>query len=197
MKIISIINKYIDKYNECKKNYEYVNYLSNKDAEKLKRRQSSIFAMIKLWYYKNIKPFFKWLISDSSVIISPFNSSDNDEEIVNDGLLYKDIVDCANYALDKLNDKPIVDIMFKYKYMPFEERFSTEMQNVFKKPLNEITSENTKQYISELETIGKSVETDYDHIKTKMHNSILDVLHYVSDYSSYLMLNNVFIKYCK
>ena len=75
MKIISIINKYIDKYNECKKNYEYVNYLLNKDAEKLKRRQSSIFATIKLWYYKNIEPFFKWLISGSSVIISPFNSS--------------------------------------------------------------------------------------------------------------------------
>lgn len=196
-KIISIVNKYIDEHDECKKNYENVNYLLNKDAEKLKRQQSSFFATIKLWYYKNIEPFFKWLISDSSIIISPFDTSDNDEEIVNDGLMYKDIVDCTNYALDKLNDKSIIDIMFKYKYIPFEERFSTEMQNTFKKPLNEITSEHTKQYISELETIGKSVEADYDNIKTKMHNSILDVLHYVSDYSSYLMLNSVYIKYCK
>ena len=71
------------------------------------------------------------------------------------------------------------------------------MQNIFKKPLNEITSENDKQYIKELETIGKTIVIDYDHIKTKMHNSILNFNHYVSDYSSYLMLNNVYIKYCK
>ena len=141
--------------------------------------------MIKIWYYKNIKPFFKWLISDSSIVITPFDSSiDNDEEIINDGMIYKTNVECINYALDKLNDKTIVDIMFKYKYIPFGERFSNEMQNIFKKPLNEITSENTKQYISELETIGKSVKNDFDNIKTKMHNSVLDLLHYVSDHSS-------------
>ena len=72
-----------------------------------------------------------------------------------------------------------------------------KMQNIFKKPLNEITSENTKQYISELETIGKSVKNDFDNIKTKMHNSVLDLTHYVSDHSSYLLLNSFYIKYCK
>ena len=117
--------------------------------------------------------------------------------MINDGMMYKSIVECVNYALDKLNDKTIVDIMFKYKYVPFEERFSDEMQNIFKKPLNEITSENNKQYISELETIGKMTESDYDHIKKKMHNSILDFEHYVSDHSSYLLLNSFYIKHCK
>lgn len=198
MKIISIINKYIDEHDECKKNYEYVDYLSNKKVKKFNKQQTSIFAMIKIWYYKNINPFFKWLISDSSIVITPFNSSiDNDEEIINDGMIYKSIVECINYALDKLNDKTIVDIMFKYKYIPFEERFSDKMQNIFKKPLNEITSENNKQYISELKTIGKMVESDYDNIKNKMHNSILDFEHYVSDHSSYLLLNNFYVKYCK
>jgi hypothetical protein len=198
IKIISVINKYIDEHDECKKNYEYVDYLSNKIVKKLNRRQSSIFAMITVWYYKNIKPFFKWLISDSLFVTTQFDSSIIiDEEIINDGLIYKDIVECTNYALDKLNDKSIIDIMFKYKHIPFEERFSTEMQNVFKKPLNEITSENDKQYISELETIGKSVKNDYDNIKIKMRNSILNFIHYVSDYSSYLILNSVYIKYCK
>ena len=197
-KIISIINKYIDEHDECKKNYEYVDYLSKKDVEKLNKQQSSIFAMIKIWYYKNIKPFFKWLISDDSIIIEPFNSTiNNDEEIINDGMIYKTNVECINYALDKLNDKTIVNIMFKYKYIPFGERFSNEMQNIFKKPLNEITSENTKQYISELETIGKSVKNDFDNIKTKMHNSVLDLIHYVSNHSSYLLLNSFYIKYCK
>ena len=99
--------------------------------------------------------------------------------------------------MDKLNDKTIIDIMFKYKNIPFEERFSNEMQNIFKKPLNEITPENDKQYISELETIGESVATDYDHIKTKMYNSILDLMKYVLDHSSYLLLNSFYIEYCK
>ena len=112
-------------------------------------------------------------------------------------MIYKTNVECINYALDKLNDKTIVDIMFKYKCIPFEERFSNEMQNIFKKPLNEITSENTKQYISELETIGKSVKNDFDNIKTKMHNSVLDFIHYVSDHGSYLLLNSFYVKYCK
>lgn len=198
MKIISIINKYIDTYDECKKNYEYVDYLSNKNVEKLNKQQTSIFATINVWYYKYIKPFFKWLISDSSITIEPFNSSiDNNEEIINAGKMYKTIVECTNYALDKLNNKTIIDIMFKYKYKPFKERFSDELQNVFNKPLNEITSENNKQYISELEIIGKMVESDYDNIKSKMHNSILDFEHYVSDYCSYLLLNSFYIKYCK
>lgn len=198
MKIISIINKYIDTYDECKKNYEYVDYLSNKNVEKLNKQQTSIFATINVWYYKYIKPFFKWLISDSSITIVPFNSSiDNNEEIINDGKMYKTIVECTNYALDKLNNKTIIDIMFRYKYKPFKERFSDELQNVLKKPLNEITSENNKQYIGELETIGKMVESDYDNIKSKMHNSILDFEHYVSDYCSYLLLNSFYIKYCK
>ena len=122
---------------------------------------------------------------------------DNDEEIVNDGLMYKSLVEYTNYALDKLNDKTIVDIMFKYKYIPFKERFSKEMQNIFKKPLNEITSENNKLYIDELKTMGKSVESDYDHIKIKMHNSILYLSHYVSDHAMYLMINSFYIKYCK
>lgn len=191
-KIISIINKYIDEHDECKKNYEYVDYLSKKDVEKLNKQQMSIFSIIKNWYYKNIKPFFKWLISDDSIIITPFDSSiDNDEEIVNDGLMYKSLVECTNYALDKLNNKTIIDIMFKYKYIPFKERFSNEMQNIFKKPLNEITSENNKQYISELETIGKFVKNDYDHIKIKMHNSILDLIHYASDINGCLLLGNI------
>lgn len=191
-KIISIINKYIDEHDECKKNYEYVDYLSKKDVEKFNKQQMSIFSIIKNWYYKNIKPFFKWLISDDSIIIDPFNSSiDNDEEIVNDGLMYKSLVEYTNYALDKLNDKTIVDIMFKYKYIPFKERFSNEMQNIFKKPLNEITSENNKQYISELETIGKFVKNDYDHIKIKMHNSILDLIHYASDINGCLLMGNI------
>ena len=197
MKIISIINKYIETYDECKKNYEYVDYLSNNDVKKLTKRQTSIVTNIKFWYHEKIKPFFKWLISDDSIIISPFNSSINDEEIINDGMIYKTIVECVNYALNKLNNKFIIDIMLKYKYIPFKEHFSDEMQNIFKKPLNEITSENDKQYIKELETIGKTIVIDYDHIKTKMHNSILNFNHYVSDYSSYLMLNNVYIKYCK
>ena len=189
-KIISIINKYIDEHDECRKNYEYVDYLLKNDVEKFNKQQMSIFAMIKIWYYKNIKPFFKWLISDDSIIIEPFNSTiDNDEEIVNDGLMYKSIVECTNFALDKLNSKPIIDIMFKYKCMPFEERFSDEMQKIFKKPLNEITSENTKQYIRELEIIGKSVKNDYDNIKIKMHNSILDLIHYVSDINARLFIN--------
>ena len=197
MKIISIINKYIETYDECKKNYEYVDYLSNNDVKKLTKRQTSIVTNIKFWYHEKIKPFFKWLISDDSIIISPFNSSIYDEEIINDGMIYKTIVECVNYALNKLNNKFIIDIMLKYKYIPFKEHFSDEMQNIFKKPLNEITSENDKQYIKELETIGKTIVIDYDHIKTKMHNSILNFNHYVSDYSSYLMLNNVYIKYCK
>lgn len=192
MKIISIINKYIDKHDECKKNYEYVDYLSNKSVEKIYKQQTSIFATIKFWYHKNIKPFFKWLIADDSIIIEPYNSSiSNDEEIENDGLMYKDVVERINYALGKLNDKTIIDLMFKYKYVPFEERFSGEMQNIFKKPLNEITSENNKQYISELEIIGKSVEGDYENIKTKMHNSILDLAHYISDVNSCLIMGNV------
>ena len=197
MKIISIINKYIETYDECKKNYEYVNYLSNNDTKKHTKRQMSIITIIKFWYHEKIKPFFKWLISDDSIIISPFNSSINDEEIINDGTIYKTIVERVNYALNKLNNKFIIDIMFKYKYIPFKERFSDEMQNIFKKPLNEITSENNKQYIKELETIGKTTVIDYNNIKTKMHNSILNFNHYVSDYSSYLMLSNVYIKYCK
>ena len=198
IKIISIINKYIDKYDVCKKNYEYVDYLSNKRVEKLNRQQKSIFAIIKIWYYKNVKPFFKWLISDSSIVLTPFDSSiDNDEEIINGGMMYKSIVECINYALDKLNDKTIIDIMFKYKYIPFEERFSDEMQNIFKNPSNEITSENNELYINELKTIGKMVENDYENIKTKMHNSILDLMNYVSDHSSYLLLNSFYIKYCK
>ena len=197
MKIISIINKYIETYDECKKNYEYVDYLSNNDVKKLTKRQTSIVTNIKFWYHEKIKPFFKWLISDDSIIISPFNLSINDEEIINDGMIYKTIVECVNYALNKLNNKFIIDIMLKYKYIPFKKHFSDEMQNIFKKPLNEITSENDKQYIKELETIGKTIVIDYDHIKTKMHNSILNFNHYVSDYSSYLMLNNVYIKYCK
>lgn len=197
MKIISIINKYIDEHNECKKNYEYIDYLSNKDVEKLNRQQTSIFAMIKYWYYKNIEPFFKWLISDSSITIAtPFNTSE-DEEIINDGLIYKNIVECTNYALNKLNNKIIIDIMLKYKYIPFKERFSDEMQNVFKKPLDQITSENDKQYIRELKAIGEMAESDYDNIKTKMHDSILKLDNYVSDYSSYLILNSVYFKYCK
>ena len=110
-------------------------------------------------------------------------------------MIYKTIVECVNYALNKLNNKFIIDIMLKYKYIPFKEHFSDEMQNIFKKPLNEITSENDKQYIKELETIGKTIVIDYDHIKTKMHNSILNFNNYVSDYSSYLMLNNVYIMY--
>ena len=146
---------------------------------------------------KKIKPFFKWLISDDSIIITPSISSINDEEIINDGMIYKSIVECTNYALDKLNDKPIIDIMFKYKNIPFEERFSDEMQKIFKKSVNEITLENDKQYIDELETIGKVVKSDYDHIKTKIHNSILDFNRYVLDYNSYLMLNNFYIKNCK
>ena len=153
--------------------------------------------MIKFWYYDKIKPFFKWLISDDSIIVSPFNLSINDEEIINDGIIYKTIVERVNYALDKLNNKFIIDIMFKYKCIPFKEHFSDEMQNIFKKPLNEITSENDKQYIRELETIGKTIVIDYDNIKKKMHNSILNFNHYVSDYSSYLMLNGVYFKYCK
>jgi len=197
-KIISIINRYIDEHDECKKNYEYVNYLSNKDVERLNRQQMSFFTTIKFWYCRNIKPFFEWLISDSSIVISPFEASiDNNEEIINDGLLYKDIVECTNYALNKLNKKPITDIMLRYKYIPFEERFSDDMQTIFKKPLNEITSEDNKQYISELKIIGKMVESDYDNIKTKMHNSILDFYYYVSGHSSYLMLNNFYIKFCK
>ena len=199
IKIISIINKYIDEYDECKKNYEYIDYLSNKDVEKLNRKQTSIFSMIKIWYYKNIKPFFKWLLSDEFITISPspFDTSINDEEIINDGIVYKSIVECINYALDKLNNKTIIDIMFKYKYIPFKERFSKEMQNIFKKPLNEITSENNKLYIDELKTMGKSVENDYDNINIKMHNSILYLSHYVSDHVMYLMINSFYIKYCK
>ena len=81
--------------------------------------------------------------------------------------------------------------MLKYKYIPFKEHFSYEMQNIFKKPLNEITSENDKQYIRELETIGKKVVIDYDHIKTKMHNSILDLIHYVSDINTRLLMGNI------
>lgn len=196
IKIISIINKYIDEHDECKMNYEYVNYLSNINSRKLNRQQTSIFTMIKIWYNKKIKPFFKWLISDDSIIIEPFNSTiDNDEEIINDGMIYKTNVECINYALDKLNDKIIVDIMFKYKCIPFEERFSNEMQNIFKKPLNEITSENTKQYIRELEIIGKSVKNDYDNIKIKMHNSILDLIHYVSDINARLLMGNILRNY--
>lgn len=198
MKIISIIDKYIDEYKECKKNYNYLNYLSDKNVAKLNKQQTSIFARIKYWYHKNIKPFFKWLISDSSITIAtPFDSSDNDEEIVNDGLIYKDIVECTNYALNKLNNKIIIGIMLKYKYIPFKERFSDEIQNVFKKPLDEITSENNKQYISELKAIGEMAEFDYDNIKAKMHNSILKLDNYVSIYSSYLLLNSVYYKYCK
>ena len=192
MKIISIINKYIDEHDECKKNYEYLDYISKNDVEKFNKQQMSIFSIIKNWYYKNIKPFFKWLISDDSIIIDPFNSTINDdEEIVNDGVMYKSLVECINYALDKLNNKTIVDIMFKYKYIPFKERFSNEMQKIFKKPLNEITSENNKQYISELETIGEFVKNDYDHIKTKMHNSVLDLIHYVSGITASLMMGNI------
>ena len=192
MKIISIINKYIDEHDECKKNYEYVDYLSKKDVEKFNKQQTSFFSIIKNWYYENIKPFFKWLISDNSIIIDPFNSTINDDdEIVNDGLMYKSLIECTNYALDKLNNKSIVDIMFKYKCIPFEERFSDEMQKIFKKPLNEITSENTKQYIRELEIIGKSVKNDYDNIKIKMHNSILDLIHYVSDINARLLMGNI------
>lgn len=194
-KIISIINKYIDEHDECRKNYEYVDYLSKKDVEKFNKQRTSIFSIIEHWYYKNIKPFFKWLITDSSIITTPFDSSiDNNEEIINDGMIYKTNVECINYALNKLNDKVIIDIMFKYKYIPFEERFSNEMQNIFKKPLNEITSENTKQYINELENIGKSVKNDYDNIKIKMHNSVLELIHYISYHSSYLLLNSVFDK---
>ena len=148
-------------------------------------------------YNKKIEPFFKWLISDDSIIITPSIPSITDEEIINDGMIYKTIVECMNYALDKLNGESIIDIMFKYKNIPFEERFSNEMQNIFKKPLNEITSENTKQYINELETIGKSVKNDFDNIKTKMHNSVLDLTHYVSDHGSYLLLNSFYVKYCK
>ena len=193
MKIISIINKYIDEHDECKKNYEYVvDYLSKKDVEKFNKQQTSFFSIIKNWYYENIKPFFKWLISDNSIIIDPFNSTINDDdEIVNDGLMYKSLIECTNFALDKLNNKSIVDIMFKYKCIPFEERFSDEMQKIFKKPLNEITSENTKQYIRELEIIGKSVKNDYDNIKIKMHNSILDLIHYVSDINARLLMGNI------
>jgi hypothetical protein len=198
MKIISIINKYIDEHDECKKNYDYVNYLSDKDVEKFNKKQTSIFATIKVWYYKNIEPFFKWLIFDNSITIAPFDSSiDDNEEIINDGLIYKNIVECTNYALNKLNNKKIIDIMFKYKYIPFKERFSDEMQNVFKKPLDQITSENDKQYIRELKAIGEMAESDYDNIKTKMHNSILKLDKYVSEYSSYLILNSVYFKYCK
>lgn len=192
MKIISIINKYIDEHDECKKNYEYVDYLSKKNIEKFNKQQTSFFSIIKNWYYENIKPFFKWLISDNSIIIDPFNSTINDDdEIVNDGLMYKSLIECTNFALDKLNNKSIVDIMFKYKCIPFEERFSDEMQKIFKKPLNEITSENTKQYIRELEIIGKSVKNDYDNIKIKMHNSILDLIHYVSDINARLLMGNI------
>lgn len=194
MKIISIINKYIDEHDKCKMNYEYVNYLSNINVKKLNRKQTSFFTMIKFLYNKKIKPFFKWLISDDSIIITPSISSINDEEIINDGMLYKSIVECTNYALDKLNNKPIIDIMFKYKNIPFEERFSDEMQKIFKKPSNEITFENNKQYICELETIGKSVEHDYDNIKTKMHNSILDFSNNVIDHGTYLLLNDFYIK---
>ena len=131
-------------------------------------------------------------------MMSPFDSNiDTKKELINDGMIYKTIVECTNYALDKLNNKSIIDIMLRYKYIPFEERFSNEMQDIFKKSLNEITFENNKQYIDELETIGKLIESDYDNIKTKMHNSILDFLHYVSDHNSYLILNDVYIKYCK
>ena len=105
--------------------------------------------------------------------------------------MYKSLIECTNFALDKLNNKSIVDIMFKYKCIPFEERFSDEMQKIFKKPLNEITSENTKQYIRELEIIGKSVKNDYDNIKIKMHNSILDLIHYVSDINARLLMGNI------
>lgn len=197
MKIISIIDKYIEEYDGCKKNYEYFNYLSDKDVEKFTKHQMSIFGTIKFWYYKNIEPFFQWLISDDLITFVPFDSSTNDEEIINDGKIYKTNVECINYALDKLNSKLIIDTVFKYKSIPFEERFSDEMQTIFKKPLNEITSENDKRYVGELETIGQTIKNDYDHIKIKMHNSILNFNRYISDHSAYLMLNSVFIKYCK
>lgn len=197
-KIISIINKYIDEHDECKKNYEYVDYLSNKDIEKLNRKQTSIFSMIKIWYYKNIKPFLKWLISDEFITISPFDSSINDnEKIINDGIVYKNIVECVNYALDKLNGKSIINLMFKYKYTPFEERFSDEMKNIFKKPLNEITLENNKQYVNELKTLFETIDKDNNAIKIKIHNSILDFEHYVSEHCSYLMINDFYNKHCK
>ena len=77
-------------------------------------------------------------------------------------------------------------------------------QPISKTQLTEIILENNfinyftlQQYISELETIGKSVKNDFDNIKIKMHNSILDLLHYVSDHSSYLLLNSFYIKYCR
>ena len=58
-------------------------------------------------------------------------------------------------------------------------------------------NQNFHQYISELETIGKSVKNAFDNIKTKMHNSVLDLMHYVSDHGSYLLLNSFYVKYCK
>ena len=154
--------------------------------------------MIKIWYYKNIKPFLKWLISDEYITISPFNSSMNDnEKIINDGIIYKNIVECVNHALNKLNGKSIIDFMFKYKYMPFEERFSDEMKNIFKKPLNEITVENNKQYIDELKSLFEMIEKDNNAIKIKIHNSILDFENYVSEHCSYLMINDFYNKHCK
>lgn len=181
-KIIDTINKYIDNHSECKQNYNYVKHLSNKNGQLTKFLKTTVFT-IKFLYYSIIKPFFIWLTFSDGLI--PNNTS----TVKINKNFYQNIVECINYALDRLNSKPIIDLMFKYERKPFEEYFSDELREQFKKPSNEITSETNKLYVNELTTISNMVENDYDHIKINMHGSILEVTNYVVNLSLMLMVN--------
>ena len=189
-KIISIVEKYINNYSECKKNYDYLFELLNK------YNRGNLFSRftdnIKFKYKTCIKPFINWLIFDETRL----NTSTFEHENFFLGEKYDNGIDSVNYALKKVNSETIVNLMMKYDYKPFEQRFSKEVQEIFKKAAtNEITREDNELYIKELNNLGQDIKKDYNNICNKMRKSILEFDRFIGDVCSNILIYSSLVNY--
>lgn len=189
-KIISIVEKYINNYSDCKRNYDYL-------FEMMKKYNKGLFSRfidnIKFKYKTCIKPFINWLIFDETRL----NTSSS---FVNEnffwGERYDNGIDSVNYALKKVNSEPIVNLMMKYDYKPFEQRFSKEVQEIFKKTSAlDITREESLLYIKELNNLGQDVKKDLNNICNKMRKSILEFDRFIGDVCSSILIYSSLVNY--